>query len=333
MSDALNHFYCGEYALEEISKQPKQIIKRNRSIYDLGTQGPDIFLYDGALPWKKSRGLVNLGSLLHKRSTDKFFLELVKAAKKLSDETKYEKALAYIFGMICHLSLDANTHPYINYNSGIYIKEKKETHKYKYCHKKLEVGLDIAFSDYIKKIPAVEFPRHNIFKISNEEIEIVHYIYDKVIRKIYGKSLTVDDLISCLKEAVLVQRITSDKSGIKTYILSKTEKRYDNPFAYTRAIYVYKLNDNIDYLNIREKTWYNPCDITEKHNESYPELFNTACKDATKKINLINNLVNGKLNNNITLNKINDIIKDVSFDTGRPYSDKDQVLYSDSILI
>lgn len=333
MSDALNHFYCGEYALEEIRNQPKQIIKKNRSIYDLGTQGPDIFLYDGALPWKKSRGVVNFGSLLHKRSTNIFFLELVKATKEISDKSKFEKALAYIFGMLCHLSLDANTHPYINYNSGIYIKEKKETHKYKYCHKKLEVGLDIAFSEHIKKIPAVEFKRHNIFQISNEEIEVVHYLYNKVIKKIYGKSLTIYDITSCLKEAVLVQKITSDKTGIKSFVLSKAEKRYSNPYTYTRVIYVYKLNDNIDYLNIRKKTWYNPCDINEKHNESYPELFQSAFKDATKKIELINDLVNRKLSNEITLNIINDIIKDISFETGRPYSDKNQLLYSDSILI
>lgn len=333
MSDALNHFYCGEYTLEEINKEPRKLIMKNKKIYDLGTQGPDIFLYDGVLPWKKSRGLAKIGSFLHKKSSNILFLELIMSLSKISDEKKYEKALAYILGTLCHLSLDANTHPYINYNSGIYNEEEKETHKYKYCHKKLEVALDIDFSDFKNKIPAVEFPRHNIFDISNKDIKIVHYLYNSVIKYIHGKSISIEDMISCIKEAVLTQKIITDKAGIKNYLLSKVEKKYTNPYTYTRALYVYKLNDNVDYLNNRNKTWYNPCDINEKHNESYPELFNNASKCASKMINQFYNLVNIKPYNKITLNDINHIIKDISFDTGRPYSEKDILLYSDSILI
>lgn len=311
MSDALNHYYCGEYALNNVNNQIRHIINKNRKIYDLGTQGPDFFFYDGVLPWKKSKGLNNYGTILHTNSTNMLFYVFLKTAQSIKDKENFNKAFSLICGTICHLSLDSYTHPYINYISGIYKEDVPETHVYKYCHKKNEIALDILFCDYLNKKPAVSYPIEHIFNISEEDIKTVHCLYKSILKK-YNKPLSLGGVMHCLKEAVQTQKIITDKSGIKTFLLSYIEKIIKKPYAFTRALYTRKAKEENDFLNIEKRTWYNPYNKIINSNNSYPELFELACNDAVIKINQVYDIIKEE----ITLKKIDEVFRDVSFETG-----------------
>ena len=88
-----------------------------RKPFELGLQGPDIFLYDN----KRS----DYAKLIHNNNTYEFILNLLKTASGLREESK-NIALAYTYGFISHFALDTHTNPYIIYMSGFKVEDSDD---------------------------------------------------------------------------------------------------------------------------------------------------------------------------------------------------------------
>lgn len=101
------HYKFGKDVIGALPRTLQKSVENNRELFDIGLHGPDILFYYKAL----SSNHVNItGYNLHEKFADEFFQH---AAKVIDTATDREGARAYIYGFICHFSLDSECHKYI----------------------------------------------------------------------------------------------------------------------------------------------------------------------------------------------------------------------------
>lgn len=120
------HYTFGSKVFKALPKNVRDIIKRNKELYLIGLQGPDILFY--YRPLSKNR-INRYGYGMHDRPASEFFIP---AASKYVKSGRNEAMLAYLLGFICHFSLDSTCHGYI--------EKKIETDGV--CHTEIEVEFD-----------------------------------------------------------------------------------------------------------------------------------------------------------------------------------------------
>lgn len=304
MSDLINHYYCGEEALKYLNNEIKEIILNNIKLFNLGTQGPDFFLYQDIIPWKKHNGYNKLGIMLHTYESNLLFEAMFEHILSIEDMKTKNEAIAYIMGYICHHSLDSISHPYIFYFSG------QNSH----LHKEFEKNLDILNSTSMGKIAAVDFPFSEVFDLSEGDITTITQINMYVISKLFHIHLPNNAIPDCLDNFNYLIKLFPDKKGIKQKIFRPIETIAGQKFAVTKALIHKDIKDKDDYLNLNHKIWIHPCNEKISSNESYPDLFNKSVIDSSYKIKTIYNAIKTK-----SIDAVSDTIKNSSFETGEVY--------------
>ena len=101
------HYKFGKEVISALPRPLQNSIEKNRELFDMGLHGPDLlFYYRPAI-----KNAVNKqGYELHDKMAD-IFLE--NAVKVIENSENPGAARAYIYGVICHFSLDSECHPYI----------------------------------------------------------------------------------------------------------------------------------------------------------------------------------------------------------------------------
>ena len=312
MSDILNHYYCGELALELIDTEIKTVISENRTLFNLGTQGPDFFLYHGAAPWRKNKGYSKYGGLLHNCETNNLIYKMLKYASEIKNYEEKRKIFSYSMGFICHLSLDSLSHPFIFYYSGVYKKGNKETEIYSHYHKEYEMILDALNSKRLGKTSSVDFPYFKTFTPDYKDISTVQNLYGYIVGETTGETLPDNAVSDCIADFMHLFSLFPDKSGWKKKFFKILENLTGHPHAVTKAFIQKEFEDKDDYMNMNHKKWVHPCDNTMVSTESYADLFDKAVKDTAKKINQLYKLIDS----DFSIDDVSNIIHNISFTTG-----------------
>lgn len=102
------HRRFGAQVLERLPQPERDLIERYRSLYDIGLHGPDILFF--YRPWSGNR-VSRTGSRAHTIPGRLFFSQMWEVVQQQSDPAPY---LAYLYGVLCHYTLDSACHGYIN---------------------------------------------------------------------------------------------------------------------------------------------------------------------------------------------------------------------------
>ena len=102
------HYRFGARAIKELKPNIQKIIEDHRELFDIGTQGPDIFFYYHPL---KKNEVAAYGGKLHDQKVNEFFKRCRREYAKYPDEK--EAMIAYLLGFLAHYTLDMLGHPYI----------------------------------------------------------------------------------------------------------------------------------------------------------------------------------------------------------------------------
>ena len=101
------HYRFGCDALQTLPTEAQDMIRRHRSLFDFGVHGPDLLFYYKPL----SKNQVNqTGYRSHERTGRDFFTQAAQTANAAHDR---EAALSYLYGVLCHFTLDRECHPYV----------------------------------------------------------------------------------------------------------------------------------------------------------------------------------------------------------------------------
>ncbi len=310
MPGLVTHYIFGHSVLNNLSEQNKNKINKHHEIFNIGTQGPDMFFY--YLPGLFKKSTNQLGLVMHKKNIKSFFKSVLHEMNNLKHDNEREIAFSYISGYLTHYALDYSTHKYIYYKTGFRRKGSLiKSNKFSLLHKKLETNIDIILCNVLSEEYGASRKTWEILDASEEDAIAVTKVMSKAIKTVYGRYVRDEDIknsILYMKNVTKYMNAKEDKVRMFRKLkddLTITEKEIDKIGQMQNEI-------GLDYFNLSKKVWYSPCDLFEKHNESFVDLYmmgHNAC------IEIINSLFD-YYNYKITLEDLADIIGNYSMATG-----------------
>jgi hypothetical protein len=306
MPNVWTHILYGEQLLKqnEVSFNDEEM-----QLFKLGTQGPDPFFYHNYLPWKKTP-VAEVGLKLHYEHCGPVLLDLIKTAKDSNDN----KVKAYVLGFVTHHLLDRNTHPYIHYKAGYKGND----------HQKLEIIIDTLLMKEYRNIDTWKTPVYKEIDVGKTLYKPITKMLTNVIEKYYPTTANnmptnyVGQSYNHMKQAL---KVLFDPLGWKTKVL----KDKVSSFTYQKDII------EKDYLNKDKNTWYHPASNEEESRDSFYELYEKAVQEGEQIFPTILSFWNNE-NSEEAFDRLEKLLANISYDTGKDATLNLENKYSDSIL-
>lgn len=305
MPSSVTHAFFGADVYMKCNKSVKNKLKNNMNYFKVFCQGPDpYFFYDFHLS-KRSKDVYKINRAMQHSKVNCHFIKLINYINRM-DYYSNDQVIVYLYGQICHFALDTTLHPYIIYCSGNYDKKKKETYKYNGLHEDMEYYIDCYLIYKRKKVTPKTYKVYNelfnINKFNNELVDTINHI----VKEVYGYDKASDIYYKSIMDMKKFYYIFNyDRWGIKKIIYSIMDFICRNKCVKKR-----ELSFNIDplgklyYLNNEKNIWNHPCDINEKYNLSFDELYNIATNKAISIITEVDLMLKNKCVNNTKLEKL-----------------------------
>lgn len=322
MSDIHNHILCGEYSYKYVEALPLgEIIDKNKSLFEFGCMGGDIFYYFHVMNARSNEWANKLGNRMHEQ-VDLIFQYAFDFILRLN-RTESEKVIAYMMGFINHHALDAKTHPYINHYAGCKIEGMPDTYNHIITHKRFEVLLDLSMAEYLN---TSLYELEHIVTISTDSVHLISRLYQHIIKK-KDQIIIPDNMLSeCLSGFRNLMYLA--KNMLYLHPISQMIDRFIGKKYFASRIFLQKTKKEIDtdVLNLSHEFWQDPCNHNIYSNYSYPELFEYAVRDSAKRM----------LEYYFSLEKEHDrsnqIFDSISFITGNKQHHKSDIKYVNLII-
>lgn len=272
----------------------------------LGAQGPDPFFYYNFWPWIKNEPVHEVGMTLHTKRCGEFLTDLIISGKDQCSEVK-----AYVTGFITHHILDRNAHPYIHYHAGYDGSN----------HQKLEIIIDTLMMEEYHKLKTWKSPVYKEIDVGKSLNKEVNVLLDQTINKHYPELARTSSayIEKAYKDMKLALKILADPNGWKHRLLGPMISSYSHK----------PIKDDKDYLNHNHTTWYHPA-TKEPSTKSFIELYSIARGEAIEVLTELQNYWENDFD--YSLQRLVELIDDISYDTGKPLEQGFTLKYSDPII-
>lgn len=161
MPAAYAHYRFGKDVLGCLPFVYRKPVEKHRELYDIGLHGPDILFYNMPL---FSNTVNQTGYAMHDQPAIQFF---GKAAGVYKDAGGPDDLKAYLFGFVCHFTLDSICHPYIE-------KMMKDSGL---SHSEIETELERYFMEKDGIDPAKYIPVQHI-RASKQAADVIAPCFD-----------------------------------------------------------------------------------------------------------------------------------------------------------
>lgn len=315
MPSSNTHGYFCEDIYDKVNNNVKIKLKDFVNYFKVFGQGPDpYFFYDFHLT-KKSKKIHKINKAMQHSKVNKHFIKLI---NYINEKNYYAngQVMAYLYGQICHFVLDSTAHPYILYCTGRYDEKKEDTYKYNGLHEEMEYYIDCYLIFQKEKILPKDYKTYKkLFDIDKFNDELKSCITE-VVKDVYGFDNAGDIYYKSIMDMKNFYHVFNyDRFGIKKGIYSIMDIVCGN-----RCVKKKELSFNIDpmgklyYLNNDKNTWNHPCDINEKYNWSFTEIYVKAIDKASTIINEVDNMLKNK---NIDDMRIEELFGNLDYGTGK----------------
>ena len=256
---------------EELIKELDYDIDLNIAL--LGSQGPDPLYYI------QTKTYHDIANYIHRHETRKFFQTMVTYIKQHYNKT----TKSFLFGFLSHYVMDQWLHPYVYYHTGVYKKDKQETHHMRGLHLKFERSIDCLLIQKELQIPSRKlnltkkyFP---LKSVPNDVSDLMRYTLKtefklKETEDMYDRS--VKTMYRVLKYMV------TDRFGIKKQIYKLIDVFDRKSDMFKQDISFFRHLEKYDFHNDKRNTWYHPLSNVPT-NQSVEMLFSEA-KSAAKQL-------------------------------------------------
>jgi len=326
MPSSMTHTYFGLDVFNKLNNNTKDTIKNIFEYFKTFCQGPDVFYFYHLFIGKKSKIVSELGSLIHKKDSRKFFLNLVHYINDNNLKSN-SSVMSFLYGYMCHYFLDTVCHPFIFYKTGKFKINDPTTYKYNTLHADMEFFID----------RYLIYNRENIdpskYKIHKKFLNV--YDMDGDLRHTICESFSIFDNIKLDFDKIYLRSISDmrrffrifnyDYLGLKKEIYSLID--FITPRWITKVKSLSYRGDYLksdSYLNLNKNIWYHPCDKKLKYSYSFIELYDMAldkCVDSIERVNLMFE------NNKISDKELKVIFKNLSYVTGVDCDKKVELKY------
>ena len=193
MPAAYAHYRFGKEVETCLPYLYKKTIEKHHELFDIGLHGPDILFYYHPL---SSNEINKTGYAMHDIPAASFF---EKTAAIWRNSEQKDALKAYLFGFICHFSLDSTCHPYV----------EKMIDLSKLSHNEIETELERYFmlKDHIE--PASYIPIQHIHA-SHDNSKVIYSCFE---------NLSEADIFASLQGMIRCHKLLHASSSFKRNIL------------------------------------------------------------------------------------------------------------------
>ncbi len=280
MPGLITHYICGEAVINALPKKQQKLLNNYRQLYNIGTQGPDVFFY--YIPGLISKKTRELGTLMHKNHTGLFIRHQIQYVLSQKGEEQ-DAACSYLCGYLSHYALDCNAHPYIYYNTGFRKKGVKDL-KYSVHHRNFETAIDVLMLKLLTGQKPADKKLWELIKVNKNEAASVVSMLSGSIKKAYNMDLSNRQVFNAIKYMIRLTRILQSKHGRRKNLLALAENLTLGEHHFSSLIHDQLIKDDYDYLNLAKKQWYHPSNKEEELTHSFPEMYNQSVTDAVDMI-------------------------------------------------
>jgi len=332
MPGMISHYLCGELTAKQLEgTKVGTLIQKHREIYNLGTQGPDFFFY--YLPCMLKPKLYMLGNKIHTSNVNDFFRSLLINALRLKGDER-ASAIAYICGYITHYTLDANTHPYIYYQSGFKTKDdsKSKLH-YSIQHRDFETKVDTLMLKLIVNAEPAGKRLWQLIHVDRNQAHAATKVISRGLGQVYDVKLKKKQIYSAMSSMITLTRVLQSNSGKRKLLLGAVEGLTMPEKGYLSSlIHDQYVDDTRDHLNLQGNPWVHPSDDpseTSNHkNHAFTDMFQKSVDDSVNLIAALEQL----LHKDITLDNYLKKLGNRSFKTGQDCELNRDFLYHAELL-
>lgn len=189
------HYRFGAQLLPTLPAETQRTVKRFRRMYDVGLHGPDLFFYYN--PFLQTRTGA-LGGKFHEQSGREFFGRVARTQRLDPSEA----GLAYLYGVLCHYTLDSICHPFV----------RQKTLEGPAGHSEMETEFDRFLLEKDGKVPphAQDMSLH--MQLTPGECQTVAAFYPPARRK---------QIQDCVKNMAFFTRLLASPEGAWRTVLKK----------------------------------------------------------------------------------------------------------------
>ena len=315
MPSSMTHGYFCKDIFGKVDKNIKNKIKNSINYFKVFGQGPDpYFFYDFHLT-KRSKDVHKINKAMQHSKVNKHFLKLINYINENGYYSNSE-VMSYLYGQICHFVLDSTIHPYIIYSTGMYDEKTPSTYKYNGLHEEMEYYIDCYMIWKREKILPKDYKIYkHLFDINGFSNELKTTISD-VIYAVYGFKDAGNIYYKSIMDMNKFYYVFNyDKNGIKKCIYSIMDFVCKNKCVKKKELsFNIVPNSKLHYLNIEKEVWNHPCDVNEKYNFSFFELYDKAIDKAVNIINCVDDMLK---NSKIDIKKIENLFGNLHYGTGK----------------
>lgn len=273
---------------EDVLKKAEagSLLEEYPKIVTFGSQGPDIFYHNR----RTKPTSTFLGLQIHRRKYGALVAGMT--AQAISEGTPFQSpGIAYIAAFITHAFLDRSIHPFINYFSGWVDPEKPETRKYTRCHTFFERIIDVHILERNLNLTPNDYNFFSRIDLGDSFPKELFTLFSEAFNRIYQdeelSQRTRQRIRNAYTDAMGYYRWTNRTSDEYFKLAFEREKQGLIRNRWHALVHPPRLPDDIDYLNEKHALWLNPCNRTEKHYESFWDLYKAAVEDTVPVISTL----------------------------------------------
>jgi hypothetical protein len=293
---AITHYFHSQRVLEQL-KNEDGFSFIHPDAFSWGAQGPDFLYCHRYFPWQRGDILREYARKLHSETPSR---TLCAMRNFYNEQNQNPLILSYIYGFLCHYSLDRTAHPFVNYGTGILVEQYPEQDEDS-THNEIESVLDGILLRYEKGMLPVDFDLKRTVPKNTEVQSQIAVLYADILSRLFGHSNGYDALLQATKDCRFIFGLLNDRTSLKKLIIQRLEGRNGkhSVSCYFRAI---SEGDKYDYANILHADWQWPLNSGKRRNEGFLELYEQAIDES---MNLIKGFLKSK--------DISELTNDISF--------------------
>ena len=288
MPGFLTHYIAGKALFQSLDPKIQKPIAEGERLYNLGTQGPDIFFYyfPGQLR-KRSRGV---GSQMHVSNLGLFLMQMAELAANAPAHEK-DIVFAYTSGFLMHYVLDAHAHPYVyamtHNDDAPRIKNSAD-------HRKFETAIDVAMLKLVSSQKPAGLKQWELINADSGQMCIAATALSQAVREIYNRDVPPKIVHRAMRHMVHFTRLLQSKSGRRKRWMELIENLTIREPLFSSMVHP-EVTDEQDYLNALKATWAPPWQKENTCTDSFLDRYHAAVEEGLQLVESLYDYVYGKL--------------------------------------
>lgn len=325
MPNVWAHLIFGQLVLDKLNESALLSSDEDKTIFNMGCQGPDFLFYHRFLPWQKGSAMNLLGTAMHNEQCGRALVELLDSVSdRKACPGKADKSIIYALGFVLHHVLDRNMHPFVFSKSGFR----------KWDHQRYEIMMDTVIADKLWGIETWITPVWRYIHTGGRFPEPIVDAFEAIAASCYprlAQDIKRGDWNDANRDFTRALRLFHDPTGFRRVL---TFKRIE-PFVFKRG------QPSYDVMNDSEQPWIDPTDRGVYYRDSGWTLWDRALEDAAEVIKTVliwlraHKTMQPTKEDRIKVRQLRDVmierIGNRSYETGLPCDNGIVIRYADTV--